>query len=249
MVRLTSKGSGFTLIELLVVIAIIALLASILMPTLQKAREFANRSACMSQFRAHGSGYAMYAQDYNDYVLTTIDRVNWPGYTSGNVTRIMLYKYIFPGAQGPATTDGWWCRREQIFLCPTAVKLKDTGGSPYDLPWDSMLLGRLFSTMSAMNGPPPDGRDSAGNLTVYTRRFGDFRCPLNQVLGEADTQDATPIYTLWPTWKLGILSPTKYRHLGQKFANLLLADGHVDSIGDVQGTTADNTRYFVNLWP
>ena len=56
---------AFTLIELLVVIAIIALLVSILLPSLQKAKELAKNLVCMSNIRNIGSTLCMYATDNN----------------------------------------------------------------------------------------------------------------------------------------------------------------------------------------
>lgn len=59
------KAKGFTLIELLVVIAIIAILMAILIPSLNKVRESANRSICSNNIRQHLIGLTMYADDTN----------------------------------------------------------------------------------------------------------------------------------------------------------------------------------------
>jgi prepilin-type N-terminal cleavage/methylation domain-containing protein len=60
------KRRGFTLIELLVVVAIIALLIAILLPSLSKARELSNRSACAANLRGMGQSCAVYANDNSD---------------------------------------------------------------------------------------------------------------------------------------------------------------------------------------
>src|SRR5690349_11465 len=59
---------GFTLVELLVVIGIIAVLVSILLPAITKAKEAANRTKCLANLRSIGQMLATYAVSNNDQV-------------------------------------------------------------------------------------------------------------------------------------------------------------------------------------
>lgn len=66
MIKPQRGRNAFTLVELLVVIGIIALLISILLPSLNKAREQSNKIKCLANLRSIGQGMRMYANDFRD---------------------------------------------------------------------------------------------------------------------------------------------------------------------------------------
>lgn len=78
------RRNGFTLIELLVVVAIIALLISILLPSLGKARERARTVACQSNLRQFGLQFGIYANEWNGWTPQSFYQLGSDGKVSFN---------------------------------------------------------------------------------------------------------------------------------------------------------------------
>lgn len=113
--------TAFTLIELLVVIAIIALLVSILLPSLQNAKELARRVSCQSQMRAISTAVSLYSAENDGYLFTTSNtsgvpqEVNWMyairpyfGITEPISSSATGEEYLHcPSHEIPATWNPW----------------------------------------------------------------------------------------------------------------------------------------------
>jgi prepilin-type N-terminal cleavage/methylation domain-containing protein/prepilin-type processing-associated H-X9-DG protein len=109
----TGRSLRFTLIELLIVMAIIAILASLLLPALKKARERAKQIQCAGNLKQMNLGFMMYVEDYRMYPLNdsgTGDPRFWPG---------RLASYIDSSLSSPAPDAELGAKGKWIFYCPS----------------------------------------------------------------------------------------------------------------------------------
>lgn len=146
---------GFTLIELLVVVAIIALLISILVPSVQRALELARRSACGANLSAVGKEMAMYTQGNQEMyplaaakilkdVSDTSNKNNWQAGAGSDGTG-QKYREVEPEEQTtgwgtivapndvPVTCSTWLLIKSGYsdsskFICPATSDTKDDFG-------------------------------------------------------------------------------------------------------------------------
>lgn len=229
-----SRQSGFTLVELLVVIGIIAILMSILLPTLNKARAAAQKAACKSLLRQYINATFMYMNDSNG---TMLDISRYADYTEGlpkyfsttqlneQMTRCPADKEASLGTVGSAT-----------YVSSTVPTYKfgifNKAGEPYTV---RVSIGATISQTSDTARTKPrwikprklksqtDGRNDYDVTRIMV--WGDYQNNPKAAAPNQPEEIGAPLVGLTVNDNIGTLA---FRHNGA--SNAAFWDGHVGEI-------------------
>ncbi len=183
---MTKKKDVFTLIELLVVIAIIAILASMLLPALSKAREKARLITCVNQLKGIGLVMMNYAEDYDQYLPYSSVVVNSTGLTmSSYMDRakgapaylLSTLNYLGGNYNASASEDErkqqYWTYARRAFKCPSdpgddsgnrIIGTYSLGAKPTDWNGNVSYAFMILDDMLCKRSYHPDGLTAAGSL-------------------------------------------------------------------------------------
>jgi len=226
--RCSGRMKAFTLIELLVVIAIIALLISILLPSLAEAREQAKQVKCGSNLHQIGLGVAHCQNDWKDFTPDWDDGNPYIG-NDGNVMATWV----------DVLYDLDYVQNIDVSFCPTD-KRPDGPANARGTAWNFTFVDhygvnekrrygvRTSFTLSAImnyNWPQDKYKDSARQVFAMDGFWTwNGNLSANWVLAQ---YVGYPVDVFSPTWECNMAG---WRHGRQYGANILFCDQHVSIV-------------------